>query len=127
MFCASRINFSEPEMLDSKFSFLREEFSFLRSNYSFWRSDSCQNWEKRIIWLKKCKFFLKKWTAESFYGSEQVDFSSTDIFFVLLTRDDPTMRSWSLLLWFLLPWTRYSQAMYIKKFLEFPITWKKYS
>ena len=43
MFCASRINFSEPEMLDSEVSFLREEFSFLRSNYSFSRSDRCQN------------------------------------------------------------------------------------
>ena len=43
MFCASRINFSEPEMLDSEVSFLREEFSFMRSNYSFSRSDSCQN------------------------------------------------------------------------------------
>ena len=42
MFCASRINFSEPEMLDSEVSFLREEFSFLRSNYSFSRSDRCQ-------------------------------------------------------------------------------------
>ena len=49
MFCASRINFSEPEMLDSEVSFLREEFSFLRSNYSFSRSDRCQNREKRII------------------------------------------------------------------------------
>ena len=59
MFCASRINFSEPEMLDSEVSFLREEFSFLRSNYSFSRSDRCQNLatldfgskdrEKRII------------------------------------------------------------------------------
>ena len=35
MFCASRINFSEPEMLDSEVSFLREEFSFLRSNILF--------------------------------------------------------------------------------------------
>ena len=125
MFCAARINFSESEVLDREVSFLSEVFSFLRSNYSFLRPDRCQNLatldfgspdqETRIIWSKKFRFFSKKWRADSFYGPEQVHFSSADIFFVLRILDDLKVQSWDLVPWFLLPWRRHSQAMYTQK------------